>query len=543
VAVVLPDDYYLRNFSELIHFVSSTYSSILTPAEQAYARTFIHLPEPAQRLYIRLLCRSRNFFRQHRLSYPEIENLKEAVSVLTEKDFIQVNSSTEAAALLPLFTREELFHRFSSVLPKSTRRPELLNWISETFAESEIVATLYQDEPVLEVLHESIFSVYRLCFFGNLYQDMTEFVLRDLGLTQFESYVIDDETRVYHSREQLEAHVQYYRCYEDYDAEQDKTVETILGSWASLPSVEQGDPHLRRRVERFTNKLGRELERLQEHATALTLYQSNQRPPSRERQSRLYVRLEQPEKAIALCEQILAAPVDEEEREFALQFGARTAKKLAVKWAAPTRLKPAETTLTLPVNTSVEMAVCEVLAKDGECYYTENTLFNSVFGLVFWEVIFAPINGMFFNPFQSGPADLYEPDFSLTRRQQIAEVLTELNSSESLCTRVFSTMQDKAGLQNAFVNWRYLSDELVAVALQRIPLDHWNAIFQRLLADLRNHRTGLPDLVHFPEQGGYRLVEVKGPGDKLQKNQQRWMRFFTEVDIPHQVVHVTWLED
>ena len=67
-------------------------------------------------------------------------------------------------------------------------------------------------------------------------------------------------------------------------------------------------------------------------------------------------------------------------------------------------------------------------------------------------------------------------------------------------------------------------------------------IFERILADRRNNRSGLPDLIHFPAAGGYRLLEVKGPGDKPQKNQLRWMRYFRDHDIPYQIVFIDWDE-
>jgi hypothetical protein len=50
----------------------------------------------------------------------------------------------------------------------------------------------------------------------------------------------------------------------------------------------------------------------------------------------------------------------------------------------------------------------------------------------------------------------------------------------------------------------------------------------------------MPDLIHFPDAGGYQWVEVKGPGDRLQQNQQRWLAFFAEHTIPHQVIYVQW---
>jgi hypothetical protein len=93
---------------------------------------------------------------------------------------------------------------------------------------------------------------------------------------------------------------------------------------------------------------------------------------------------------------------------------------------------------------------------------------------------------------------------------------------------------------NPLVNWQHLDLEIIEVALERIDFAHWRAVFDRILRDLRNNRAGFPDLVHFPPSGGYCLIEVKGPGDSLQKNQQRWMQYFHEHAIPHRLARVTW---
>jgi hypothetical protein len=43
----------------------------------------------------------------------------------------------------------------------------------------------------------------------------------------------------------------------------------------------------------------------------------------------------------------------------------------------------------------------------------------------------------------------------------------------------------------------------------------------------------MPDLIQFwPEQGRYRMVEVKGPGDRLQDNQLRWLEFCSNTACP-----------
>lgn len=537
---VLPDDYYLRNFHELIRFVERTYQSILTEAEQAFFHEFEALPENARRLYIRLVCRSRSAFRLSKLNYPEISSLEEAATRLGECGFLAINDVPDPDALLALFTRDELIRQLDIKQQRQLRRPQLVEWILEHHGLDELKQSLVDDDCTLTVKHESTFAVYRLCFFGNLYQDMTEFVLRDLGLTQFEPYVIDTNTRAFQSREQLDAHIQYYLCQDAYASLEEISIQDLLGIHRALPPVISGDLNLLRRVERFSNQIARQLERMEEPVAALRLYRSVQRPPSRERQARLLALHESGDAALSLCRQILEAPIDEEEREFALQFGARTAKKIKQNWSGLPAYQPEKEALELPQTDQVELAVAEYFADRGECFYTENTLFNAVFGLVFWDIVFAPVAGVFFNPFQTQPADLYDAGFYSQRRATIEARFSEISTPDALAERVFSTLESKAGIQNPFVFWRYLQPELLEIALKRIPLAHWHAVFHRMLQDLRNHRTGFPDLIHFPATGGYQLIEVKGPGDKLQKNQLRWMRFFTDIGIPHIVAYVSW---
>ena len=57
------------------------------------------------------------------------------------------------------------------------------------------------------------------------------------------------------------------------------------------------------------------------------------------------------------------------------------------------------------------------------------------------------------------------------------------------------------------------------------------------LKDLRLFRAGMPDLMAFKGEA-YEWIEVKGPGDKLQDNQQRWMRELSKLGIPFSVCYV-----
>jgi hypothetical protein len=53
----------------------------------------------------------------------------------------------------------------------------------------------------------------------------------------------------------------------------------------------------------------------------------------------------------------------------------------------------------------------------------------------------------------------------------------------------------------------------------------------------------LPDLIQFwPQEQRYRMIEVKGPGDRLQDNQIRWLEYCTAHDMPVSVCYVQWME-
>ncbi|MNG19705.1 VRR-NUC domain protein [compost metagenome] len=87
-----------------------------------------------------------------------------------------------------------------------------------------------------------------------------------------------------------------------------------------------------------------------------------------------------------------------------------------------------------------------------------------------------------------------------------------------------------------------LDETLLEQALACLPALHLKHCFERLLEDIQSNRAGMPDLIQFwPEQQRYRMIEVKGPGDRLQDNQLRWIDFCSEHGLPVEVCHVRWI--
>ena len=98
-------------------------------------------------------------------------------------------------------------------------------------------------------------------------------------------------------------------------------------------------------------------------------------------------------------------------------------------------------------------------------------------------------------------------------------------------------------MQSPFVFWTVLDEELLEQALDCLPAEHLKHWFNRLLLDIKANRAGMPDLIQFwPQQKTYRMIEVKGPGDRLQDNQLRWLEFCHEHQMPIAVCYVQWAE-
>ncbi len=543
----LPRTYYLDNVVTLLDQVESLYADILDDELREFLQVFGELGDGARKLYIRLLNRSADCYRIGKLDYPEIESLDAAIDELAARACLEVEPALEPAELLALYTKPELVAAAAEPglgkLDRASLEAALLERDDPAF-----VAALRAGERLLRVNARDAFLQCQMLFFGNSNQSMTDFVLRDLGLYQYEDYRIDGEFRPYRSALEIQQHWLLQQLAALLALLELDDAVLVAELFDSIPPDIDPDAPAWRKAERLRYELARQLERLGELDAALECYRQCTLPPARERETRVLAQRDEIHAALELCGEILAAPRDETELQFAGAFAARLGKKHALEppaavAAAVSNHSPEVESLELDYADSVELAAAaHYNAGDGAetCFYVENSLFTGVLGLLIWDVVFAPIAGAFFNPFQYRPSDFYAADFCARRAPLLRDLWSGVRDNDDIRRIALERYARKYGIMNPLVNWQALEPALIERALERIEHAHWRAIFDRILADLRNNRAGFPDLIHVPPAGGYCLIEVKGPGDTLQKNQQRWLEFFSAHDIPHRLARVTW---
>ncbi len=546
----LPQGYYLDNFRYLVQFVVSRYEDILSEDEQRFCREFDALTDDGKKTLVRLLGRRHDHVRQDKCQYLEIADFEAAIIELKNAGLLTINDLDDALGWLGFATRPELLSAF----PNSTRslkKQQLCEEIAAYHSLDDIRQRLPFD--LLTPTCGDKVQTLKLLFFGNLHQDFTDFVLHDLGVVPYESYSLDSNQRYFNQRSVLEQTLAVYELQTTAD-EALSNIELNLAEFARhllkvLPDAKVlEEPRLLRRYSKVLNRVGRQLEREAEPKLAIEVYSYSNLAPARERQARVLVDQGDIDSALVLCESIVREPSLESEYEFAASFARRVVKKYldneAPEWlpeASADHFEIIQLTKAQVPDVNVEEVVASHFREDDHfAQHVENGLLPGLFGLLFWDVIFAPIPGVFFHPFQRGPDDLFSGQFVKNRKAMIDSKFRLLRDTHHFSERVIATFEAKYGIANHFVMWRYLSEDLLRLAIERVPMEHLALVFQRMLRDLKSNRSGFPDLVVFPKNGGYELVEVKGPGDTLQANQKRWLRYFSEHGIPAKVAQVSW---
>jgi hypothetical protein len=548
----LPPRYYRDNFIFLCDAVDQQYADLLSLYEKNWLTSFRHqLSERAQCLYIRLVSRVGPCFRVAKLSYPEIGELKEPLAELLQANLLEAVAQLETEELGRLFTRTEVLTAAPTMPAKSRvlKKPELMAAIADLATSNEQLLTElcghFHDSIVRPQGLECV-DLFKLLFFGNRSQDLTEFVLSDLGVQRYYPYMLTTSRRLFSDRSAVEEYQRLGQLRDQWFERQDQ--EDSVGLAEVATEVRDFTPVYapsRKRWYKTCNQLGRDMERRDELPLALQLYALSQLHPARERSARVYENSGDPNSALKLCEAIVEQPWCEAELEAAGRILPRLQRKLGQKPQARSRDQFCEIELQLPCRSvSVELDTAAVLAQQWRSvHYTENTLMTALFGLAFWPQIFSSVEGAFNHPFQRGPADMFQQDFVETRHSQLQSRWQQLRGG-SLGEILLDSYDRNSGFQNYWINWASLERDLVVRAVATIPAQHLLVIWQRLLFDPTENRKGFPDLVAFGQsRGDYCMIEVKGPGDALQDSQKRWLRFFQQHEIPARVAWVTWPDD
>ncbi len=555
--IELPPKYYLEYFNYLVDFVERKYDHILIENEKLFIEKYKGLSENEQCLFIRFVNRSGRFFRINKLKYDEIEDIPSVVKSLIGHEFIQAPNATwlpMAQELMQIFPKNELISLFKTAgitfkghagFSKNETVDKLLSLIDLP----QIIPLLAEYEPIIKVNYEVEVMMLKFLFFGNRYDTMTEFVTRDLGFQKYEQF--DEDKMVAHFANRQEAEDKLVvslvseKFYELAAELPPAEMAIWLANWVLVNEETLSEP-ARMSLERLKLRAAAYFEKIKQPLEAYDIFCLTELPPSRERRIRILAKTDRVEEAMHLCNCILGDPYSTDELYFAIDFVKKLESKNAkkrVKKSVTIQLHESESISIDPIwKNRVEAGVIDYYEQKGHlAVFSENYLWKSLFGLLFWDIIYDTDSLAIHHPLQRAPSDIYKPVFFELRREKLLERLDILEEKEELLAFVERVFLEKQGITNPLVDWSAIAYHSVIKLCEKLEALHIRHVMLEMAVNIKNNTHGFPDLFTWHD-GGYEFVEVKSPTDNLSNQQLYWLRFFERIGIKSKVLRVDWLK-
>ncbi|XP_057959611.1 fanconi-associated nuclease 1 homolog isoform X2 [Malania oleifera] len=584
---------YQKNFFLLVQEVLASNSHILTDDEKIFLESFTTLSDDSQRLFVRLYMRKGPWFRISNISYQEILDSQKAIKELLAAGYISSFESTnelhydDINEVLNVLTVSELQEITYTLKKKCTRGTRKRDFIAS-------LLSLYQDglcshlpSVVLEktgacirisTTAESLIWRAQRLFFLNGEQDLSAFLLVDLGIIKYPNYNCIITKQIFCARSDLLAYEEaievaqimdqsldednfelVLRCTEISDscifsssanATQSSTSKSCTtfflcfsASWVYSKVVSLGISFLEHEHRRgyWTLRLSIDLE----HVGYLN-------------------------ESLSVAEDGLLDPWVRAGSKIALQRRVLRLGKPPRRWKIPSFSESVKRKITevhiqgRPLNCKtgtksrfygedgeqcgVEQLALQYYASEGGGWHgvhTESGIWLTIFALLLWDIIFADVPDVFRNKFQTAPLDLETDCFYVVRKDIIELQLQKIRNGMAEEILIIS-WESHVGTTCRGVNWDRHSLSELRAAVTCIGGPCLSSICRLLAQDYRSWSSGMPDLLLWRFHGDYRgeakLVEVKGPRDRLSEQQQAWLLLLMDSGFSTEVCKVSPLE-
>ncbi len=521
-----PKDYYQNNCRTLLGFVLDRYAHLLQAHQVHTLQAYLALSDDGQRLFARILTRKGPCIRLDTLDYAEVSDLAGGLKSLSIAKLISINPHGPADVVLNLMRKPELLSLIGNPAGLRTmRKAELIEGFLSGRSDQQVLRAVSGSQSWLRVTDEYLWWLVRLLYFGDAQQDWSSFVIRDLGLIEYEAIEL---SAVLFCDQAMLAEDLHHRYLSEMCSRLDECPALVAELHQRLLVI-PSQRYANARRERTLLRLGKWCERANDKNAALSIYANVTKHPARERVIRILHKQGRYLECHIALQQLRQSPAVEEEILFADRFGQRNGGFQPEVWELEID----------QASHNIESQALDILYELGEIqcgYHVENSLIRTLTGLLYWPAIFADVPGAFTNPFQAAPNDLYFPDFATTRAMVIANIEESTSNDQSFVEHVQSVATAKLGKANVLVDWPMLDEISLEQILYLVPAAHLRALCGFLIRNLNSRRAGFPDLLVGYVDGGYELIEVKGPNDQLQPGQRIWFSYFARFGIPARVL-------
>jgi DNA polymerase-3 subunit epsilon len=516
---VLPTHYYVDHFHEMLSFVEHTYAAILDPSHREFVTTFRALTADEQRLLVRLINRRRQVFERTTLRYAEISNIDIAIDGLMRGQFIRALDVADYGEWLCSLNKQTLI----DVARKAGFDGAKVSWIKSRLIDyvlTNVPFSCARTEDAVSCIvlvpNESLEYMLYL-YFGKLQDDLKSFALRDLGILRTND-TVSFKARFADAAE-AKACFYYSQLLDRLRSESLESYETAVQSLRHGPSDGGDHAHLLR--ARAALQVGQFFERQKEIALAIETYSLAPSPECSERLVRLLYAQGEKADARSHLERMIDDPDSDDQFTFAVDFYQRKFNGCRTSTATDL-LRSGETIIVDDIyRGNPETGAAGVMRRNGaRVYFSENTLWHNVFGLLFWEELFE--SGQLGCGFDWIPHCLTNGSFATAFASELERKLSAVRRGEAMPI-LLRSIAEYWGRPNGIVSWSAIGMEAVRDLLTFANAPAVATILELMARDFRAMRDGFPDLMILND-GAIRFAEIKSQGDAIRRNQLTRLR-------------------
>ncbi|WP_166379221.1 MULTISPECIES: exonuclease domain-containing protein [unclassified Pseudoalteromonas] len=545
----LPAKYYLAHFRELIEFVTSKCMHLLEPKHSEFISKINQLDEQSQCMLARVYSRKPYLVQAQSLNYEEITSPHQAIYTLKKAGILFEPNAQHYQQLLAHLTKPSLVELLSNYseqisFKKSAAKGALVDIAREFFkACPQELAPLYSQYVINN--RSDYYEYFEFLFAGKLssgdVNHQNRFVMRDLGLTA---------TREGHSEslsrfEILDEAQSNYLLNRYRLAFKNITDESDYVALASQVLVQAAHGAIAVALKnKLLVRLYRQLKTGDSELAFSLLEGCADDSEAQEIQIREQYRFGNKEWVKARLEAIIENPLTDDLLYFADDFLMRKFNK---KTRSRLSTMLADTQCVLEIDElyrgEVEQGVNDYYTRQGMAVFnTENTLWQSLFGLVFWHELFVESPYPPCNEFDIYPQVLRLGNFYEAQQTQINERLAQCQTSQALLNLVCKNAAQYFEQPNGLFRWRSNLLEPLEALILNSPI---KALIAHLTAMSKHYlqlKDGYPDLMVI-NNGQVHFEEVKAPGDKLRRNQLTTIDNLKNVGFTVHIAAVKWFVD
>ncbi|XP_042439856.1 fanconi-associated nuclease 1 homolog isoform X2 [Zingiber officinale] len=192
----------------------------------------------------------------------------------------------------------------------------------------------------------------------------------------------------------------------------------------------------------------------------------------------------------------------------------------------------------------VEQLALQYYAEEGgwSGIHSESGIWMTIYGLLMWDVIFSNVPDVFRSRFQTAPLDFDTDDFYTSREHLIECQLQKIEDGMAEEILICS-WESHMGVACRGVNWERHSLPDLRAAVSCIGGCPLASLCRHLAVDYRSWSSGMPDLLLWrfhgdSSRGEAKLVEVKGPSDRLSEQQRAWLLILMDCGFDAEVCKV-----